>query len=134
MLVPLHVKSHYSLGHGTAPIARLVERAAMLGLPALALTDIENLYGQVLFHRLAGEKSLHAITGAELRAPDGDGGAGHPPGRGRVVLLAKDPAGYESLSRIITRRRLGKTPAELRTSGLVFRDGSSPDPIDLPPF
>ena len=43
MLVPLHVKSHYSLGHGTAPVARLVERGAMLGLPAMALTDIENL-------------------------------------------------------------------------------------------
>ena len=141
MLVPLHVKSHYSLGHGTAPVERLVERAAMLGLPALALTDIENLYGQVVFHKLAGEKSLHAITGAELRSPAGPsapdaGVADRPPGRGRVVLLAKDPAGYENLSRIITRRRLGKTPAELRTSGLVFGDGSAPDPLearDSPP-
>ena len=116
----------------------------------------------MVFHKLAGEKSLLAITGAELRSPaspsaPGEGVAelcflapfrsasygprrsevgsspslqGLAPGRGRVVLLAKDPIGYENLSRIITRRRLGKTPAELRTSGLVFGDGSAPDPLE----
>ena len=95
MLIPLHVKSHYSLGHGTASVERLIERAAMVGLPALALTDRENLYGQVLFHRLARERNLHAITGVEI-----DG----------LVLLARDWEGYENLCRIITCRKLNMAP------------------------
>jgi DNA polymerase III subunit alpha len=50
MWVPLHVKSDYSLGHGTASIEALVDRAVELGFHTLALTDIENLYGPVRFH------------------------------------------------------------------------------------
>src|SRR5215813_9535237 len=102
MLIPLHTKSHYSLGHGTASIQRLVERATVLGIPALALTDIENLYGQVVFHRLAREKGLHPITGSELRS-----------GSRRLVLLAHDRTGYQNLCRIITRRKLGTSLDQL---------------------
>ena len=98
MLIPLHVKSHYSFGCGTTSVSKLVERAAMLGLPAMGLTDVENLYGQVFFHKLAREKGLRAITGVELRAPS--------PAAGRVLLLARDGTGYENLCRIITRRHL----------------------------
>lgn len=52
MFVPLHTKSHHSLGYGNASVDELVERAAELGYHALVLTDLENLYGQVKFHRL----------------------------------------------------------------------------------
>ena len=52
MLIPLHVRSHYSIGHGAASIEALVARAAALGLPALALTDVESLAGQPCFHDL----------------------------------------------------------------------------------
>ena len=97
MLIPLHWKSHYSLGHGTASTERCVERAAMVGLPAMALTDIENLYGQFVFHRLARQKGIHPITGAQI---------------GSFVLLARDRKGYENLSKIITRRKLAPAPAE----------------------
>ena len=41
MFVPLHTKSHFSLGYGTASIEELVDRAAALGYPALALTDLD---------------------------------------------------------------------------------------------
>ncbi len=98
MLIPLHVKSHYSFGHGTASIERLVERAAMLGLSAMALTDVENLYGQVVFHRLAREKGIRPITGVEL---------------GDLVLLARDRTGYENISKVITRRKLGGSEVPL---------------------
>ena len=45
MFVPLHVKSAYSLGYGTATLDALIETAATLGYGALGLADIENLYG-----------------------------------------------------------------------------------------
>jgi DNA polymerase III alpha subunit len=78
-------------------------RAAALGLPALALTDVENLHGQPRFHRAARALGLRPILGVELRA-------GYAPGtlglrEGRLVLLARDRAGYAALCRVLTRRR-----------------------------
>lgn len=98
MLIPLHVKSHYSLGLGTTSVEHLVERAAMLGLPAMGLTDVDNLYAQVLFHRQARERGIKPITGVEICLGD----ASAP----RLVLLARDRAGYENICRIITRHKL----------------------------
>jgi DNA polymerase III alpha subunit len=65
LFVPLHVKSDYSLGYGTASVDDIVARAAALGYAALALTDIENLYGQVRFHHQCRSRGLRALTGVE---------------------------------------------------------------------
>ncbi len=63
MFVPLHVKNDYSLGYGTASVDEPAARAAGLGYAALALTDIENLYGQVrgISRQCAISMSAHAI-------------------------------------------------------------------------
>ena len=104
MFVPLHVKSDYSLGYGTASVDELVDRAVMLGYPALALTDIENLYGQVRFHHQCRLRGIRPVTGLELR-PGFDGRRNVGRRAGRVVLLAMDEAGYRSLCRIVSHRR-----------------------------
>jgi DNA-directed DNA polymerase III PolC len=109
MLAPLHVKSEFSAGYGTASVEELGRRAADLGYPALALTDVEYLYGQVRLHHAARAHGVKAITGVELRAAYGPGALGAK--TGRLVLLARDRAGYESLCRIITRRRSDIVPA-----------------------
>jgi len=108
MPVPLHVKSHASPGIGVHAPEALAERAAQLGFRALALTDVENLYAQVRFHHACRAFGLRALTGVELRA----GFAAHAPGAhaGRLVLLARDRAGYESLCRIVSRRRIAALP------------------------
>ncbi|MBZ5712289.1 PHP domain-containing protein [Nannocystis pusilla] len=105
MLTLLHVKSEYSLGQGTATPSELVRRASDYGYSALALTDVETLAGQVEFHHAAGAAGIRAITGVELRDGFGPGELGGA--RGRLVLLARDLAGYASLCRIVTRRRAG---------------------------
>jgi hypothetical protein len=58
MDILLHAKSHYSLGYGTSSPADLVETAAALGYRTVALTDLENLYGQVQFHHLCRLRPL----------------------------------------------------------------------------
>src|SRR5437870_5388369 len=103
MFAPLHTKSEHSPGYGTASVDELLRRAAAHGYPALALTDVENLYGQVKFHHAACLLGVKPITGVELRS-------GYEPrtlGRKerRLMLLARDRGGYESLCRIISRRR-----------------------------
>ncbi len=104
MFVPLHVKSDYSFGFGTASVDELVEQAAAVGYTALALTDIETLCGQVRFHHRCRAVGLHPVTGIELRP--GFDGRRNPGGcAGRMVLLAESRAGYRSLCRIVSRRR-----------------------------
>ena len=103
MYAPLHTKSHYSLGDGCTPVDALVERAAGLGYPALALTDVENLYGQIQFHHAARARGVAPMTGVELRGGFGPADPGAL--QGRLLLLARDRRGYESLCRIVTTRR-----------------------------
>jgi DNA-directed DNA polymerase III PolC len=104
--VPIHAKSDYSLGYGTASIEELVPRAEALGYRSLALTDLENLYGQVRFHDRCRLHGIHPVTGIELRP--GFQGRSAPGARaGRIVLLARNRDGYRSLCRIVSIRRGG---------------------------
>jgi DNA polymerase III alpha subunit len=108
MFVTLHLKSDYSLGYGTSSVDELVEHAAASGYRTLALTDLENLYGQVRFHDRCRQHGIQPITGVELRS--GFHGRKNPGIReGRVVLLALDHSGYRSLCRIVSARRCGSS-------------------------
>ena len=51
--VHLHVHSHYSLLDGACRIPELVETAASLGMPAVAVTDHGNMFGAIEFYRTA---------------------------------------------------------------------------------
>ena len=92
---PLWCKSNYSFLEGASHPEELVEQAHALGLPALALTDRDGVYGIVRAHVRARELGVHLICGAQTSLA---GGA-------QVVLLATDRAGYANLCRLITRGR-----------------------------
>jgi DNA polymerase III subunit alpha len=116
-LALLHTKSHYSLGHGTASPAELVGRAASLGITAMALTDVETLAGQVEFHTACRRHGVKAITGVELRMVSDAFEK-----KGRLVLLARNLAGYEALCGIVTRRARRASVAEEPASRLAPTD------------
>jgi DNA-directed DNA polymerase III PolC len=78
----------------------IVERACRMGVEAVALTDVNNLYGAVAFQRLARARGVKAIVGTELRTRSE-----------RATLLARDEGGYRSLCRAITRLHLGEGAA-----------------------
>jgi len=48
--VHLHVHSNYSLLQGAFSVEELVQAAAQMGLPAVALTDTNGLYGAMFFY------------------------------------------------------------------------------------
>ncbi len=141
--VPLRLRSSWSLLTGPTPPAAYLDRAAEWGLPALALTDRDALYGAVPFYVAARERGIRPILGAEITEPDGDaerdGGArdaavrgaprGDPPRRttGSTVAIALDIEGYRNLCRIVTRRRLGAWPPGAPAPG-----ASAPQPASCP--
>jgi len=66
MYVELHAASAFSFLDGASLPEALVERAAALGMPALALLDRDGVYGAPRFHIAAKKAGLKAIIGAEL--------------------------------------------------------------------
>jgi len=88
--------------------AVLVERAVALGLPGLALADVDTLSGLVDFlaaaraARARTGKPFRMIVGAEVSDP---GGA-----PGRLVALAESEQGYKNLCKLVSARALGADP------------------------
>ncbi len=94
--VHLHLHSEYSLTDSTLRIKELVERCAVLGLPAVAVTDTSNLFALVKFFKAAEGAGLKPIAGSDVWLADD----GQPPAR--ITLLCQDHAGYLSLSRLVS--------------------------------
>src|SRR5437870_275028 len=123
MYIELHCHSAFSFLDGASLPEQLALTATQLGLPALALTDHNGLYGSMAFAQEAKSLGLQAITGAELTLLDGS----------HVTLLAETPEGYANLCRLITEAHLGRTDRrdprldfatlESRHAGLIVLSG-----------
>ncbi len=94
----LHVASSYSLRYGTASPAKLAARAAELGMPALALTDRDGLYGAFKHVKACADAGIKPLLGADLALH----GGGARPVTGRVTLLAASRQGWASLCRLVS--------------------------------
>src|SRR3989441_657645 len=97
MYAELHCHSAYSFLDGASPPDELLAEAHRLGLPALALTDRNGIYGSLAFAHAAQPLGLQAITGAEVTLTDGS----------HLVLLAETAQGYTNLCRLLTEAHLG---------------------------
>jgi error-prone DNA polymerase len=117
MFTHLHVHSNYSFCRGASKTEALVDAALARGMSALALTDINGVYGLVWFLQYAAERGLKPIVGAELRTETE-----------RATLLARNRRGYETLCHIISRRQfetdfcLSKALVEEREHLIVLSD------------
>jgi len=101
----LRCKSCFSFLRGASHPEELVARAADLGLTALALADVDGLYGVVRAHAEAKRRGLPLVVGAELAC------TGLAPQRAvPVALLAIDRDGYANLCRIISEAHCGAPP------------------------
>ena len=64
--IELHTASAFSFLQGASLPEALVDRAAELGYPAVALLDRDGVYGVPRFHKAATAAGLRPIVGAEL--------------------------------------------------------------------
>ncbi len=99
-MIPLTVRSHYSLMWGTASIPQLCRTACRLGYDRLALTDTDNLYGLWPFLSACRREGLTPIIGAEVT---------DPARRCRAICIVADSTGYTNLCRLLTRRHMDET-------------------------
>src|SRR5256886_5806893 len=123
MYTELHCHSAFSFLDGASLPEQLALTASQLGLPALALTDPNGLYGAMAFAQAAKQLGLQATPGAELTRLEGS----------PVTLLAETPEGYATLCRLITEAHLGRedrrdprldfASLEARHAGLIVMSG-----------
>ncbi|NIL93050.1 MAG: DNA polymerase III subunit alpha [Woeseiaceae bacterium] len=100
--VHLHLHTEYSLVDSTVRISQLMQRAADDGMAAIALTDLNNLFGMVKFYRAAVAAGIKPIIGADIRVANEDDES-RP---WHLVLLCQGETGYRNLSRLLTRAYL----------------------------
>jgi error-prone DNA polymerase len=101
--VHLDARSFFSLKDGAFSPEDLARRAAGLGMPAIALTDRDGLYGTARFVDACRKAGVKPILGATLTERRGDPQPGVPgPAATNVILLAQDDRGYANLCRLIT--------------------------------
>ncbi len=103
----LHVHSDFSLLGGAASVSALLDKAAGLRQPALALTDYGNLFGAVEFYSAAMKRGIKPILGCELYVCDdhqvkSTGGGSRAPRYHQIVLLARTNQGWQNLMKLVS--------------------------------
>ena len=113
--IHLRVHSEYSISDSIVRIDSLVEAAAGDLQPAVAVTDLANLFGWVKFYKAARGKGIKPVCGVDAwltNETDRDRPF-------RVLLLARNNDGYLSLCRLLSRAWLEN---EYRGRGELRRD------------
>ena len=64
--VHLRVSSEFSISRGLLRITEIIENAQKLKMPAVALTDLNNMFGMVKFFQKAEAAGIKPIAGTTL--------------------------------------------------------------------
>ncbi len=136
----IHLRTHsaYSLLEGALPVKTLTQAALASQMPALAVTDRNNLFGALEFAEEAARLGVQPIIGATLKLraqADEDGDRD-----GYIALLAQNQAGYRNLMALISDAHLeiegaqepGVEAAILarHADGLICLSGGEESPVD----
>ncbi len=102
--VHLHNHTHYSLLNSSSKVVPLVKRAVELKFPALAMTDMGNLFGTVDFYSNAIKSGIKPIIGMDAYIAPGSRFEKQTHGikeaSFRLTLLAKNEKGYRNLMKL----------------------------------
>ena len=69
--VHLHVHSEYSMADGMVRIKPLMQHSHEMGLPAVAVTDLNNLFAAIKTYQTALANGVKPILGAEILLSQG---------------------------------------------------------------
>ncbi|KJZ32362.1 DNA polymerase III subunit alpha [Paracoccus sp. S4493] len=130
----IHLRTHseHSLLEGAIPVGKLPSLAFEAGMPAVALTDTNNMFAALEFSVKARDKGIQPIIGCQVTLM--------AEATGPVVLLAQNQAGWMNLMALSTclyLREGGALPHvtvdELcaKAEGLICLTGGATGPLGL---
>jgi DNA polymerase-3 subunit alpha len=136
MFVHLRLHSEFSIVDSTCRIDDVVQAAAEDHQPALAITDLSNLFGAIKFYKAARGKGVQPILGAEIFL---EGLGADPLALSRVMVLVQSSQGYLNLSELLARawtQNMVKTNAVVKlawlqelSEGLILLSGAQAGPV-----
>jgi len=140
--IHLHLHSSYSLAEGAIHIGRLKELCLEHEMPAVAVTDTNNLFGALEASEVLSGAGIQPITGLQLALDPGS--LGQPgPSTGplpSLVLLATNETGYRNLLKLTSDAFLSSANEtaiassleriEAHADGLICLTGGPNGPID----
>ncbi|MBT3764512.1 MAG: PHP domain-containing protein, partial [Rhodospirillales bacterium] len=134
--VHLRVHSAYSLSEGAVRVKDLVKLCKDARMPAVAVTDTNNLFGALEFSLAAVPEGVQPIIGCQVHvtAEKLQDDVGAP-----VVVLAQNDAGYRNLLKLLGKAYLGSddcTDPQVglddlisRSDGLLLLTGGPEGPV-----
>ena len=136
MFAHLRLHSEFSVVDSTCRIDEVVKAAAADGLPALAITDLSNLFGAVKFYKEARGQGVQPLIGAEIFL---EGLGAELSATSRVLLLVQSTQGYLNLSEMLARawtQNVVKAQAVVKlawlkelSEGLILLSGAQAGPV-----
>ena len=143
--VHLHVHSAYSLREGALTVEMLAKLAQADDMPALAITDTNNLFGALEFSEKLAKSGVQPIIGAQTTVDFADAapafwrGVERDNARAPIVLLAQNETGYGHLMRLVSALWLDPKDGDeahlpfaalTESEGLIALTGGPAGPID----
>jgi len=96
--IHLHLHSEYSLVDSTLRINNIIDASAEQHMPAVAVTDLSNVFSVVKFYKAAMAAGIKPILGSDVWIERVE-----QPGKPfRLVLLCKDEKGYRNLTHMLS--------------------------------
>ena len=130
--VHLRLHSEYSIADGMVRLDEAVARAAGDGMPALALTDLANLFGMVKFYSGARGRGVKPIVGCDVWVAPAATGEGERDRPARLLLLVKHRGGYLRLCELLTQAYFGpRSRGRPEISRAAFANGDNSGLIAL---
>ena len=136
MFVHLRLHSEFSVVDGTNRIDDAVQVAADDKQPALALTDLNNLFGTIKFYKQARSMGLKPLLGAEIYLESLTQDANH---LSKMILLVQSQQGYLNLCELLSRgwtQNVHKAVGVIKlawlqelTQGLIALSGAQSGPV-----
>ncbi len=125
--IHLHLHSAYSLSEGAIRVEKLDALCRRAGMPAVAVTDTNNLYGALEVSTSLAGAGVQPIIGIHQAFAGGDfdlplsRGERHP----SLVLLAQNEAGYRNLLKLTSAAFLASAAEDAVCASLAALEGSS---------
>ena len=136
MFVHLRLHTEFSVVDGTNRIDDIVGAAAADRQPALAITDLNNLFGAIKFYKAARGKGIKPVIGAEVVL---EGLSKDASLVSRVLLLVQSREGYLNLCELLARawtRNIVRNQAVVQldwlrelNAGLLLLAGAQAGPV-----
>ncbi|SMR81605.1 DNA polymerase III, alpha subunit [Aliiroseovarius halocynthiae] len=137
----IHLRTHtqYSLLEGAVPVKKLPGLCAAHDMPAVAMTDTNNMFAALEFSVTAADEGVQPIIGCQVDVcfdPAAPGEALKAPAA--VVLLAQNEEGYEGLMRLNTCLYVDKDGGlpqvtledlEANSAGVICLTGGAEGPV-----